>query len=516
MTEASLTHVTGEPRPGEDGRPVDQTGAAQDPHHAKRWFVLAVIGLAQLMIVLDVTIVNIALPDAQRDLGFSNGDRQWIVTAYSLAFGGLLLFGGRLADLIGRKRIFIIGLGLFAAASLLGGISPNFQVLVTARALQGAAGALLAPAALSLLTTTFTDAKERAKAFAVFGAIAGSGAAVGLLLGGLLTEYLTWRWTLFINVLLAVVALAGALLFLKAKEVDENERPSLDLPGTLLVTVGLFCVVYGFANAESHPWSAPSTWAVLLIGAILLVGFCVSQVKTRNPLLPMRIVLDRDRGGSLLAMFITGAGMFGVFLFLTYYLQTSLAYSPVRTGLAFLPMVGALMISATLATTAVLPRVGPKWLVGPGMLAAAAGMAWLTGISIHSSYTSNILGPLLVIGAALGLVFAPAMASATFGVEPRDAGVASATVNAVQQVGGSIGTAVLNTIAVSAVTSFGLSHAKSGLSTTEIGALAAVHSYTVAFWLCAGIFAVGSVIAFVLIRPGVQQADPGADPMVHM
>ncbi|HEV2637089.1 MAG TPA: MFS transporter [Actinocrinis sp.] len=513
MTEASTTQVTGEdPRLGAG----DAAGTPEDPHHAKRWFVLAVIGLAQLMIVLDVTIVNIALPDAQRALNFSNGDRQWIVTAYSLAFGGLLLFGGRLCDLVGRKKIFIAGLVGFAAASLLGGISPNFDVLVTARAIQGAAGALLAPAALSLLTTTFTDAKERAKAFAVFGAIAGSGAAVGLLLGGVLTQYLNWRWTLFINVGLAVVALLGALAFLQAKVEDDGERPTLDLVGTVLVSVGLFAIVYGFSNAESHPWSAPSTWGVLVAGGLLLIGFVWYQTRTTNPLLPLRIVLDRDRGGSFLAMFITGAGMFGVFLFLTYYLQASLGYSPVRTGLAFLPMVGALMVSATVATTMLLPKIGPKFLVGPGMLLAAGGMAWLTGITLQSTYVSNILFPLLLVGLGLGVVFAPAMSSATFGVEPRDAGVASATVNTVQQVGGSIGTALLNTITVSAGTAYVASHVSATATAASLQGVAQVHSYTIAFWVCAGIFAGGSIICSLLIRPGVQVADPNAAPAVHM
>jgi EmrB/QacA subfamily drug resistance transporter len=507
MTETALTDTGPDPHVGIPG------GGHEDPHHSRRWYVLAVIGLAQLMIVLDVTIVNIALPDAQHDLGFSNGDRQWIVTAYSLAFGGLLLFCGRLADLIGRKQTFVIGLIGFGAASLLGGVSPDFAVLVTARALQGAAGAMLAPAALSLLTTTFTDPKERAKAFAVFGGIAGSGAAVGLLLGGLLTEHLNWRWTLFINVGFAVVALIGAFALLQAKR--STSRTALDIPGTMLISLGLFSIVYGFSNAAQRSWSSPSSWAFIAAGAILIIGFVSWQAKADNPLLPLRIVLDRDRGGSFLAVFVTGIGMFGVFLFLTYYLQTTLGYSPVKTGLGFLPMVVALMLSATAATTMLLPRMGPRWLVGPGMLTAAVGMAWLTGITPTSSYGANILGPLLVMGLGLGFVFAPAMASATFGVEPEDAGVASATVNAMQQVGGSIGTALLNTLAASAATAYAVSHAKS-VPAKQLQALAGVHSYTVAFWWSAAIFAVGAVLCFVLLRSGVQQQDPQAPRTVHM
>ncbi len=515
MTESSadedVVNTLGPTSPTSGDRGAQRGGAPEHPPDRARWMVLVIVSIAQLMIVLDISIVNIALPDAQKALGFSNGDRQWIVTAYSLAFGALLLFGGRLADLVGRKHMFIAGLIIFAAASLLGGISPSFQVLVTARAIQGVAGAMLAPAALSLLTTTFPDSKERATAFSVFGAVAGSGAAVGLLLGGVLTEFLSWRWTLFINVVFAGVALLGAMRYLHRER--PHERPGLDVPGTILVSAGLFCLVYGFSNAESHSWSTPSTWGFIVVGGVLLLAFCAWTARAADPLLPPRIVLDRDRGGSFLAMFITGAGIFGVFLFLTFFLQTSLGYSPVRTGLAFLPMVIALMITATAASTRLLPRFGPKLLIPPGMMLAAGGMAWLTGISLTSSYVTDILGPLIMLGAGLGLVFAPALNSATYGVGPRDAGVASATANTAQQVGGSIGTALLNTIAASAVTAYLTSHAAAHLPPSEIQAQAAVHSYRLVFWICAVIFAVGALICFGLLRFGAQQPDPvGTEP----
>jgi EmrB/QacA subfamily drug resistance transporter len=492
-------------RPGE---PRD--AAHDDPHHGRRWLILAVIGIAQLMIVLDATIVNIALPDAQKALGFSNADRQWIVTAYSLAFGGLLLFGGRLADLIGRRNTFLIGLVTFAAASALGGAAPNFEILVAARALQGAAGALLAPSALSLLTTTFTEPKERATAFAVFGGIAGSGAAIGLLLGGLLTEYLNWRWTLFVNVGFAVFALAGAILLLHTQR--SEHRPKLDLFGTVTVSGALFSLVYGFSNASTHGWHAPSTWGYLVAAGALLVTFVWWQTRTRHPLLPLRIVLDRDRGGSLTAVFITGAGMFGVFLFLTYYLQTMLGYSPVRTGLAFLPMIVVLMVAATMATTRLVPRIGARPLVASGMVMASGAMAWLTGIGVTAGYVTHILGPLLLMGAGLGLVMAPSMNTATAGVEPDDAGVASAMVNTMQQVGGSIGTALLNTLAASAASSYLVGKKP----TPDVLALAQLHSYTTAFWWSAGIFAVGAVVCGWLLRPGVRAADPSDAPTVHV
>jgi EmrB/QacA subfamily drug resistance transporter len=472
--------------------------------------VLVVVSIAQLMIVLDISIVNIALPDAQKALGFSNSDRQWIVTAYSLSFGALLLFGGRLADQIGRKRMFVAGLCVFAVASLLGGIAPNFAVLVIARAIQGVAGASLAPAALSLLTTTFPDTRERGKAFSVFGAVAGSGAAIGLLLGGVLTEYLSWRWTLFINVVFAGVALIGALRYLGRER--PHERPGLDLPGTILVSVGLFCIVYGFSNADRHPWGAPSTWGFITVGAVLVLAFCVRMARTADPLLPPRVVLDRDRGGSFLSMFLTGAGIFGVFLFLTYFLQTSLQYSPVLTGLAFLPLVIALTIAATVSTTMLLPRVGPKFLIGPGMIVSAVGMVWLTGISLTSDYGTDILGPLILVGAGLGFVFAPALNTATYGVHARDAGVASATANTAQQVGGSIGTALLNSIAATSLASYVTDHAADNVPGALLQGQAAVHSYQVVFWICAGIFAIGGVICFLLIRVGRQEPNLEPEP----
>ncbi|MBS2962928.1 MFS transporter [Actinocrinis puniceicyclus] len=509
------TATAGEPRPaaaaGSAARAPHETGPVENVHHARRWLILAVIGIAQLMIVLDATIVTIALPDAQKALGFNNGDRQWIVTAYSLAFGGLLLFSGRLADLIGRKRTFILGLIGFGLASALGGAAPNFEVLVTARALQGAAGALLAPAALSLLTTTFTEPKERGTAFAVFGGIAGSGAAIGMLLGGLLTEYFNWRWTLFVNVGFTFVALAGAFTLLHTQR--SAHRPRLDLFGTVIVSGALFCLVYGFSNAASHPWSAPSTWVFLVAAAVGLTVFGWWQTRTAHPLLPLRILLDRDRGGSFAAVFISGAGMFGVFLFLTYYLQTMLGYSPVRTGLAFLPMVAILMLAATLATTRLLGAVGARPLVTLGMALSAAGMAWLTGIAVTTSYTTHILGPLLIVGVGIGLVIAPAMSVATFGVDPDDAGVASALVNTMQQIGGSIGTALLNTLATAAATSYLVGRRP----TPPVLAQAQLHSYTTAFWWSAGIFALGAIVSGLLLRPGVQHSTGGPDaaPAVH-
>ncbi|MEJ3742624.1 DHA2 family efflux MFS transporter permease subunit [Actinomycetes bacterium KLBMP 9797] len=481
-----------------------------NPHHGRRWLILVVLGLAQLMVVLDATIVNIALPTAQHDLGFTDSDRQWIVTAYALAFGSLLLLGGRIADVVGRKRVFLIGLAGFAAASALGGAAGNFEVLVAARALQGVFGALLAPAALSLLTTTFTSPSERGKAFGVFGAISGAGGAVGLLLGGVLTEYLSWRWCLYVNLAFAAVALVGGALLLHHRKAAT--RPGLDWPGIITASAGLFALVYGFSNAEKYDWDDPMSWGFLTAGAVLLAVFVWLQTRVTHPLLPLRVVLDRNRGGSYIAVFISGAGMFGVFLFLTYYLQASLHYSPVKTGLAFLPMVAALMIAATAATSALIPRIGPKPLVTAGMLVSAAGMAWLTWLDLDSTYAAHVLPPLLVLGIGFGLIMAPAMSVGTLGVRAADAGVASATINTSQQIGGSIGTALLNTLAASAAADY----LATRQPTPDALAQAMLRSYETAYWWSAGIFAAGAILCGLLLRRGVPEQDPDAEPvLVH-
>jgi EmrB/QacA subfamily drug resistance transporter len=489
---------------------VPETPSTTAPE-PKRWKALAFIGIAQLMVVLDATIVNIALPSAQQDLGFSDGDRQWVVTAYALAFGSLLLLGGRIADLFGRRITFLVGLVGFAGASALGGAAGSFEVLIAARALQGVFGALLAPAALSLLTTTFTDAKERAKAFGVYGAIAGAGGAIGLLLGGVLTEYLDWRWTMYVNLLFAVVAFAGGALLLQRTARDRTA--TLDIPGTVLVSTGLFAVVYGFSNAESHDWSHAATWGCLAAGGLLVAAFAWWQTRAAHPLLPLRVLLDRTRGASFLAVLISGVGMFGVFLFLTYYLQASLAYTPIETGLAFLPMVAALMITATLSTSVLVARFGPRPVVSLGMGVSAAGLVWMTGLDLASDYAAHVMPVLVVTGLGMGLVIAPAMSLAVAGVAAEDAGVASAAVNTMQQIGGSIGTALLNTLAASAATDY---LADKDPRDPAVLAQAALESYATAYWWSAAFFAAGLVISVVLYRRGRVTEDPAGAPVVHM
>ena len=462
----------------------------------RRWITLVVVGLAQLMVVLDATVVNIALPAAQADLGFSDGQRQWIITAYSLAFASLLLLGGRLSDLIGRKRAFIIGLIGFAFASALGGAAPSFELLVGARALQGAFGALLAPTALAVLTTTFTVPKERARAFGVFGAIAGAGGAVGLLLGGVLTETLDWRWNLYINVFIAAVALVGALVFVPTLT-RSGPRPRLDLPGTVLVSAALFGLVYGFSNAETDGWDSPLTWGMLAGAGVLLVAFVWWQTRAAHPLLPLAIVLDRNRGAAYSSVLIAGAGMFGIFLFVTYFMQGTLGYSPIQAGLAFLPMIGMLVLAAQVGTNFLVPRFGPKLLVPAGMILGVIGMLWLTQLDASSSYAPDLLLPLMTIGFAMGTIMPASMQTATLGVDREFAGVASAMVNTSQQVGGSIGTSLLNTMAATAAADYLATHTP---VTAVIGEHAAIASYSTAYLWGAGFFAVGAVMSALLFR----------------
>ncbi len=476
---------------------------------SRRWLTLAVICTAALMIVLDVTVMTLALPSAQRALGFTNADRQWIVTAYSLSFGSLLLFCGRLADLVGRKATFLTGLAGFAIASAIGGASDSFTMLVTARACQGVFAALLAPSALSLLATTFTEPKERARAFGVYGAVAASGSGLGLLLGGALTSYLSWRWCLYVNLVFAGLAIAGGAMLLGRQPKTRGGR--LDVAGVAAVSGGIFCLVYGFANAATHSWHTPSTWGFLAVGAALLVVFAVRQARAAYPLLPPRVVLDRNRGAAYLTMLVQGTAVFGIFLFLIYYMQLSLGYSAVTSGVALLPMVAIIGVMANVGNIKLMPRVGPKPLITMGMLSGAAGMAWLTRIGVHSGYVSALLGPLVMVGLGMGLIFSAAANTATFGVEPRDTGIAAASAQTGQQLGGSIGTALLNTIAAGAVTSYLVSHLH-GRPAPQLVQLAAIHGYTTVFWWCAAIFAAGALISGALLRRGpLTRPQPGPD-----
>ena len=466
--------------------PAEQTWVPAQ-RDRRRWVALAFIAVAQLMIALDATIVSIALPSAQAALGASDADRQWVVTAYTLAFGGLLLLGGRIADYLGRKRAFMIGLAGFALASLAGGAAPNFAALVAARAAQGAFAALLAPTALALLATSFTEARERATAFAVYGSIAGSGAAIGMLLGGALTQYLSWRWCLYVNLPVAIVAAIGAWIVLPAS--SDRGRPSLDVPGVVLAGAGLVSLVYGTTEAVRSGWSSATVIALLAASAVLLVLFVLREARTPSPLLPLRIVTDRNRGGAYLAVGLALAGMFGAYLFLTYDFQVVLHYTPLQAGLAFLPITVASQAGSWLIARRLMPLTPPRALMAPGALVAAAGLVLLTQLHAGSSFVSVVLPAELLLGLGLSTAMVPAFSVATHGVDPREAGVASATVNAAQQVGASLGVAVLNTIAATATAAY------LGPRTEAV-----LHGFAQATGWGAAIMVLSAVVAALLVR----------------
>lgn len=469
---------------------VTAGGGLADP---RRFRALAVIVIAQLMVVLDASIVVVALPSAQTALHISVAKRQWVFTAYALAFGGLLLLGGRLADFVGRKRIFEIGLVGFAAASALGGIAQSAPMLFGARALQGAFAALLAPAALSLITVTFTDAKERARAFGIYGAVSAGGLSIGLIMGGILTQWASWRWTLLVNVPIALIALAGSRRLVTESKAEGEAH--YDLVGTATVIAGLVALVYGFTKAESAGWTSGVTIAFLAAAVVLLAAFVAIEARIKHPLLPLRILADRNRGGAYLGSLLMIAGMFSTFLLLTFYLQGTLGYSALKTGLAYLPYSAGVFAGATLASR-LLPRVGPRLPIVGGMALGAIGLLLFAQVGLHTGFSSHVLPAEVITSLGLGLAFVPLTSTALVGVKAGDAGVASGLVNAAQQVGNSLGAALLNTIAASAAASYVASHG----SSTVARAVGLVHGYTTAFTVGAVFLGLSAVVCLFLVR----------------
>jgi len=458
--------------------------------------------------VLDASIVNIALPAMQQDLGMTDANRQWVITAYTLAFGGLLLLGGRIADYQGRKRMFIVGLIGFAAASFLGGLSTTQGMLFGARALQGVFAALLAPAALSLISVTFTESKERARAFGVFGAISGGGAAIGLVAGGLLTEYASWHWTLLVNTPVAIIAVLLAIPFVRESRATGNT--SYDIPGAITATLGLVSVVYGITKAGSVGWGATSTLTFLGIGVVLLIIFIVIEAKTSHPLLPLRILTNRNRGGAYLASFFIGVGLFAMFLFLTFFFQGVLGYSPLKSGLLFLPFSAGVVVSAGIASQ-LMPRVGPRWVTTGGFALAVVGMLMLLRLTPSSAYVGDILPSLILVSLGMGLIFVPLSAVSLYAVGDRDAGVASAVLNTSQQIGGSVGVAFLNTIAASATAAYIIANQLQ--APTPDALVAGFHR---GFIWAAGILLFAGVIWVVLVTMTKKDMAANDAPMAHV
>ncbi|HEY5103666.1 MAG TPA: MFS transporter, partial [Acidimicrobiales bacterium] len=453
---------------------------------------LAVICGAQLMIVLDATVVNVAIPTIHHALNFSATNLEWLITAYSLTFGGLLLFGGRTGDLYGKRKMFMIGIAIFAVSSLLGGFATNDVWLIITRGLQGVGGAIAAPTALSLIATNFSEGKERNRAMGVYAAMSGGGGAIGLLLGGILTSYVSWRWIFFIN-----VPIAALVLFLAPRALNESQSTSghLDVPGAITATGGMLALVYGLSNASSHSWTSTSTLISLAASVVLLTAFGFVEKRSREPLMPLSIFKNRNRTASFAMMLVIGIAMFSMFYFLTQYLQNVLGWSPVRTGVGFLPMTAGIITAAGLSSRYI-GRVGIRipLLVGPAF--ATIGMLWMSRITVTSSYP-DILGPLIVIALGMGFTFVPLTLTAVSGVKPHEAGLASALLNTMQQVGGALGLAILATIAIDA--------AKSKLqslhsTTTLANHVATTHGYTTAFLVSAAIVFFGLLISIVFIR----------------
>jgi EmrB/QacA subfamily drug resistance transporter len=491
-------------------------GAARRGHHPA--VALTVIAASQLMVILDATIVNIALPQIQQALGFSTTDLSWVLNAYTLTFGGLLLLGGRAGDILGRRRVFIAGIVLFTLASFLGGLATSAGWLLAARALQGVGAAIAAPTALALITTNFAEGRERNRAFGVFSAVAVAGGAIGLLAGGMLTSWLSWRWVLFVNVPIGVLLAALAPLYITE---SERQPGRFDLAGALTSTAGMTALVYGFISAAQDGWSSLTTVGSFTVAAVLLASFLSIETRIRQPITPLGLFADRDRAGSYAIMLALAAAMFGQFFFLTLFVQDVLGYSPLRAGFAFLPITAAIVTSSQFAARS-LPRIGPKRLMTVGAAFAVVGLAWLTQVSVTSGYLDGILGPMLAFGLGMGLLFVPLTIIAVSGVPPHEAGAASSLLNVMQQVGGSLGLSILVTTFGSASRNEATTQVADFLRTAppeaqgqfqQTGQLPApwadqvlAHGISTSFQLAVVFAALALAIALVVIRARTPQA----------
>src|SRR5215217_6188610 len=491
-------------------------GAARRGYHPA--LALTIIAASQLMVVLDATIVNIALPQMQQALGFSTTSLSWVLNAYTLTFGGLLLLGGRAGDILGRRRMFIAGILVFTLASFLGGLATSSGWLLAARALQGVGAAIAAPTALSLITTNFAEGQARNRAFGVFSAVAVAGGAIGLLAGGVLTSWLSWRWVLFVNVPIGLLLAVLAPLFIAE---SERQPGRFDLGGALTSTAGMTALVYGFIRAAQEGWSNPGTIGSFIAAAVLLAIFLSIETRTSQPITPLHLFRDRNRAGSYAIMLALAAAMFGQFFFLTLFVQNVLGYSPLRAGLAFLPITAAIVTTSQFAARS-LPRIGPKRLMTGGALLAATGLAWLTQVSVTSGSLTGILGPMLLFGLGMGLLFVPLTIIAVSGVAPHEAGAASSLLNVTQQVGGSLGLSILVTVFGTASRNEAASQVARLLQSAspedqarfrQTGQLPAAladqvlaHGISTAFQLAVVFAALALAIALAVVRTGAPQA----------
>jgi EmrB/QacA subfamily drug resistance transporter len=494
MSTSSITPVATRGRTRATGRP-DRRGIA-----------LALVLGAQLMIILDMTVVNIALPSIARGLNFSEPDLSWVLNAYTLTFGGLLLLGGRAGDILGRRRVFIAGIALFTAASLAGGLANSEGWLLAARAAQGVGGAIASPAVLALIAASFAEGRERTRALSIYTAVAMGGGSLGLVLGGVITEWVSWRWVLFINVPIGVAVILTAPRFLPE---SERQPGRFDITGALTSTAGMTLLVYGFIQAASQGWGNRTAIGAFAAAAVLLAAFLVNESRVRQPITPLRLFADRGRAGSYLTRLLLVAGMFGMFYFLTQFVQDILGFSPLRAGISFLPMTAALF-SVSRLSPRLLARFGPRALMVAGLIPAVVGMAWLSRISPGSDYVSGVLGPMLLLGGGMGVAFVPLTMASLAGVEPKDSGAASSMVNVTQQVGGSLGLAILVT-AFATASRDAARHPARAASLAQAHQHAIVHGMASAFMLAAVFDLLALLIVTFVIRDRKPQAAGAPD-----
>jgi len=469
----------------------------------RRGLALALVLGAQLMIVLDLTVVNVALPTIAHGLHFTASSLSWVLNAYTLTFGGLLLLGGRAGDILGRRRVFMAGLALFTAASLAGGLATTAGWLLAARAVQGVGGAIATPAVLAMITAGFAEGRERARALGIYTAVVMGGGSLGLVLGGVITEWVSWRWVLFVNVPIGIVVLLTAPLFLPETE----RRPGhFDLAGALTSTAGMVSLVYGIIRAASDGWGDRVALGAFAAAAVLLAAFLVRESRAAQPITPLRLFADRGRAGSYLARLLIVGGMFGMFFFLTQFVQNILHFSPLRAGASFLPMTGALFTVSRLSPRLV-ARFSPKLLMVAGMLPVVAGMAWLSRISVGTGYLSGVLGPMLLLGTGMGVVFVPLTMASLHEVRPEDSGAAASMVNVMQQVGGSLGLAILVTAYSTAVRN-AARHPVAGLSRLAQAHQAVVHGMSSAFTLAAVLDVLALLVIVAVMRGRARAPEP--------
>jgi len=492
MSTSSIAQVSAPGRPRTTGRP-DRRGIA-----------LALVLCAQLMIILDMTVVNIALPSIARGLHFSEPSLSWVLNAYTLTFGGLLLLGGRAGDILGRRRVFIAGITLFTVSSLAGGLATSASWLLAARAAQGVGGAIASPAVLALVTASFAEGRERTRALSIYTAVVMGGGSLGLVLGGVITEWVSWRWVLFINVPIGIAVALTAPLFLPE---SQRQPGRFDIAGAIASTLGMTALVYGFIRAASDGWSNRVALGAFAIAVVLLVSFVMNEARVRQPITPLRLFADRGRSGSYVSRLLLVAGMFGMFFFLTQFVQDILGFSPLRAGISFLPMTAALFTVSRLSPR-LLTRFAARPLMLAGLLPVVAGMAWLSRIDPGTSYVSGVLGPMLLIGGGMGVVFVPLTMASLAGVRPQDSGAASSMVNVTQQIGGSLGLAILVT-AFSTASRDAARHPAAHLARLAQQHAAIVHGMSSAFTLAVVFDVLAFLIVLTIIRDRPQ---PSAQP----